>query len=549
MTGLGYTPPEGDAGAFYEGFEWDLPGTYNVADVALDAPDGDEALFHVDGGEARSFTYGDLAAAADAVAAALRDRGVERGDRVAVCLPTCPELLVAHLATYRLGAVVVPLSVILGEEGLAHPIDSTEPDVLVVDERTAASASGDALAGPERWRVTVGPDGYAEGPLGGLAARAERGAGVDPAATAPDDPALVLYTSGTSGRPKGVVQGHAYLAGSLPGYHCWFHLFDRESARAARVWSPSEWAWAGALFDVVFPTLALGGTVCSRLRRTGFDPEVALRFLERAGVSHAFFPPTAVGRVRAGGDPGAFDLSSLSVLMCGGEKLAPALRRWAEDALDCAVNETYGQTEANALAGDCQAAFPPREGAMGRPYPGHDVAVVDEDGDHVPRDGETLGEIAVATPDPVVFERYWGDPDATDGAFDDAGRLRTGDLASVDEEGYLSHAGRKDALVVTSGYRVSPLEVERALAENPAVAEAVVGGVPDEERGQRVKAYVVLADRDPDEAGDDLRERLRDLVRERLGAYKVPREIAFVEEVPETRSGKADRAALFGDRE
>lgn len=541
---LGYVLPEaGTAEAFYAEFDWELPDAYDIAATILDerADPGATALCHVDGADDRhAFTYRELDDAADAVAGGLAAAGVGRGDRVAVRLPTCPEQLAVHLGAYRLGAVVVPLSMLLGEEAVADALDRTEPRLLVVDEERAAGLDDDALAAGDSDVRRIVPGNYRRrGAVGGLAslARPERAARVT---TAPDDPALVLFTSGTSGTPKGVLVPHSYLAGSLPGYHCWFHLFSLADAQAARAWTPSEWAWAGALFDVVFPTLALGGTVVSRIRRSGFDPGAALDLLADEGITHAFLPPTAVARLRSAGVPEGYDAEALSVVMCGGEKLTPALRRWAEDALDVVVNQAYGQTEANATIGNCRAAFEPKEGSMGKPYPGHEVAIVDGDGREV-APGER-GELVVELPDPVAFLRYWNDPAATE-RVRRGGRLHTGDLARRDEDGYLVHAGRADDLIVTSGYRVDPLEVERVLADHPAVVEAVVGGVPDEERGQRVKA-VVLPAADAT-ASDDLRAELVSWVRERLGAYKVPREVTFVDDLPESRTGKTDRDALL----
>jgi acetyl-CoA synthetase len=366
------------------------------------------------------------------------------------------------------------------------------------------------------------------------------------APTAPDDPAILLYTSGTSGRPKGVLQGHGYLLGSLPGYHCSFHLFTGSECRAARAWTPSEWAWAGALFDVVFPTLAVGGTVLSTERRSRFDPDRALDTIEHERVTHTYLPPTALARLRSETTPGAYDLSSLSVIQAGGEQLPSAVFEWAEETLDVTVNEAYGQTEANFLAGNCQRYYEAKPGSIGKPYPGHDVAVVDENGREL-APGE-LGELVVEPPDPVTFLEYWRDPEATDQKFFNDGRMRTADLVRRDEDGYFWHAGRRDDLIVSAGYRISPLEVESALADDPRVADAVVGGVPDAERGQRVKAYVVLTEgTDEGDNVNDLVDVLKEQVRERLGAHKGPHEVAVVESIPETRSGKTDRDALFPD--
>jgi len=269
----GYHLPRPDRGATdpWAGFEWRIGETYNIGAVALASAETDPAataLRHLPLDEPPTrLSYGELKEATDAVAAGLRDRGVERGDRVAVCLPQCPELLLAHLAIFELGAVSVPLSMLLGADSFRYSLDDSETTLAVVDAVRAGEV------GPlDVETLSVDPGGYADSPLGGFRDAVHRGATVEPVSTAPDDPALVLYTSGTTGKPKGVVQGHSYLAGGLPGYQAWFELFDDAAARSARVWTPAEWAWAGALFDVVFPALATGGTLVSQERRSGFDP-------------------------------------------------------------------------------------------------------------------------------------------------------------------------------------------------------------------------------------------------------------------------------------
>ncbi|MFB6308984.1 MAG: acyl-CoA synthetase [Haloarculaceae archaeon] len=554
MNGYSFpTDPESWAG-LRERFEWDVPEEYNIAGAILEGDQNEAesggradrtALVHTDAGSDRhALTYGDLDRASAAVAAWLADRGIGRGDAVALCLPQCPELLVAYLAVFRLGAVAVPRSMLLGGEALVETVERSGADLLVIDAWKADAVEGTHSA--ETVVIDPGRDGYAR-PRGRLPgdeeALGERDE-VGPVGTRPDERALVLFTSGTTGRPSGVVQGHQYLLGSLPGYQCYFELFDPADAREARVWSPSEWTWAGALFDVLLPTLALGGTVVSRARYSGFDPERALALVERERVTHAFLPPTALSKLRAGADPAEYDLDSLVAIQSGGEKLAPALLEWGQRALACTINEAYGQTEANALVGNCQALFDPKEGSMGRAYPGHEVVVLDGDTATACERGE-LGEIAVQRPDPVVFEGYLDDPEGT------AERFRgdyflTGDAATRDEEGYFYHRGRTDDLLLRSGYRISPLEIETALTDHPAVREAVVGGVTSGER-QRVKAYVVLADEAEEGAGEraDLLERLEEHVRERAGAHKVPDDIEIIGELPTTTSDKTDRAALF----
>ncbi|MFC6862861.1 AMP-binding protein [Halomicroarcula sp. GCM10025817] len=550
MTGnwTGYTIPEAptDYEALRAGFAWQVPETYNIAAVALDGDPDAVALRHVPdrgssaavSGPTRTVTYGDLASASAAVALRLAADGVKPGDRVAVCLPQCPEQVVVHLAAYRLGAVVVPVSMLVGDGAFDHTLTHAAPSALFVDERRWDRADLNRIRRPETTvTVRVDADRSALGGLSRFASDAGGGATPPMAETAPEDPALVLYTSGTSSDPKGVVQGHQYLLGSMPGYHCWYDLFDPEAAAAARVWTPSEWAWAGALFDVVFPTLAVGGTVVSSVRRRGFDPDRALDVVERQRVTHAFLPPTALRKLRESTDVDADRATSLSVVMSGGEPLPDAVATWAEETLGVQVNEAYGQTEANALAGESQGVYPRVEDGLGRPYPGHHVAVIDDDGDPVP-DGE-VGEIAVARPDPVVMVGYLDDPDSTQAVLDDRW-LRTGDLGRIDADGTLEHLGRADELVVSSGYRISPLEVEAVLTDHPSVAAALVSGEPDPERGQRVVASVVLTG---EGSGDeDLKDALRDAVADQLGAHKKPHVVEFVSDLPTTRTDKTDRS-------
>lgn len=546
----GYSPLDPSAETSYENlveqFEWRLPDTYNIASEALDPPDGDAdrlALAHADDdGEAHRFTYGELRRATAALQTRLEELGVERGDRVALSFPQCPEVLVSHLAAYRLGAIPVPLSVILGTESFAHILDHCGVTGLIIDarvrERFADVVDGANLA----FELVSETGGYAGAnpALGGLSPLVSGELTEQTADTAPDDPAIVVYTSGTSGKPKGVVQRHGYLVGTLPGYQLWFEVFG--DSHDETVWAPAEWAWAGALFDVVFPTLAMGGTVSSRIRRRGFDPAVALGHVDDHRVSRLFVPATALWQIREEIDTEEFDLSSLSVVMAGGEKLPAPLLRWTVENLDVAVNEAYGQTEANALVGNSSALFDVKPDSMGRPYPGHDCRIVDADGEELPP-GE-IGEIVLRLPDPVVFDRYWRDTNATAEVFSDGEWYHTGDLGEVDDDGYFYFRGREDDLIITAGHRVSPTEVEIAMRESPWVSEVAVGGVPDPERGQCVKAFVVLEAGTPDDR-EEVTRRLRTRVWEALGPYKAPSEIEYLDDPPKTRTGKLDRSKLF----
>ena len=524
-------------------FEWQIPAEYNVVGEVLRWAETDAtrlALHHVDeNGEVHEFSYGDLAAASERLAATLRSNGVATGDRVALCIPQSPEAIALHLAAYRLGAVTVPISVLLGDDSFHHLVETSGACELWLDA-VAAERFADVVGSLDIQTTAfeLGANGYdgKERTLGGV--RAETGPERDASVvkTAPDDAAIIVSTSGTSGRSKLVVQSHQYLIGSLAGYQLWFELFGDEHTE--RVWTPSSWAWAGALFDAVFPTLAMGGTVCSRVRRSGFDPAVALGQIERAGVSRLFVPPTALRKVRVGADPTRFDLSSLAVVLSGGEFLGSDLKAWTQEALDVTINVGYGLTEANALIGHCRALYPDRGDSIGLPYPGHDVLIADEDGQEVPV-GET-GEIALRTPDPVLFQGY-RTGDSLDGV-PEGPLFFTGDRGYRDADGYVYYAGRSDDVIISSGYRIDPREVERSLEEDPTVREAIVGGVRDDERGERIVAYVVLATENAEAIDADA---LVQHVRERLGKYKAPHEVHPLRDPAQTHSGKIDRSELF----
>ena len=558
---IGYTLSDPATDDSWPTFEWDLPKHFNIAAACMSAPTEAIAIRYVDTtGEQVEITYGQLTDAVAVTASRLAALGVSRGDAVGVRLPQSPELIVAHLATLSCGGVVVPLSMLLSTDHLSHAIGHSETSVLVVDKRTTAETT--AALDPAVVTLSVEPQPAPEHDgLGGLRLHVEDGPEseaqtvANPVDTHPDEPAFLLYTSGTTDTPKGVVQGHQYLIGSLPGYQCWCHLFTRQAAAASRVWTPAEWAWAGALFNVVYPTLALGGTVVAQARRSGFDPDRALGIVAATGVTHSFMPPTALSRIREADVADDHDLSRLRILNCGGEPLSTDLRRWAESALDLVVNETYGQTEANALVGECRAAYYSPPESMGRPYPGHQIVVVDDQGQ--PVDDGVLGRLALRTPDPACFLGYHDDAEATADAFRWEGLLDTSDVAVRSANGTLTHHGRADSLIITSGYRVSPPEVEAALTSHPAVNAAVVAGVPDETRGQRVAAAVVLSSTvtspaDPTNQYDldeyieeTLRTELLEHAKAKLGAHKTPRELRFVTSLSETRTGKVDRREIF----
>jgi len=527
-----------DYATLYERFAWDLPSDYNIGVDACDrhaADKGKLAIIHDRGdGAAEKWTFWELKRASDRFANALRALGVERGDRVAVLLSQSPQLPIAHVAAYKLGAVVVPLFALFGEDALRFRLGDSGAKVVVTDLEhfEVVAALREELDG---LRHVVLIDGEVSGvhTFDGLIREAS--AAFEPVATRPEDPAILIYTSGTTGDPKGALHGHGILLGHLPGVSLPHDLAPREGDL---FWTPADWAWIGGLFDVLFPALHWGLPVVSH-RMLRFDPERAFDLMERWCVRNAFFPPTALKMMRAVSNPRERWELELQTIGCGGESLGEETLDWAKEELGIFINEFYGQTECNLVLANCGAIMPTKPGSMGRPVPGHRVAVIDEEGNEL-GSGEQ-GEVAVRRPDPVMMLGYWNNEAATRKKFT-GDWLKTGDLASVDEEGYFRFVGRDDDVISSAGYRIGPVEIEETLVRHGDVLMAAAVGKPDPLRGQVVKAFVVL--REGSDAGEDLASELKELVKRRLGAHEYPREIEFVDELPMTPTGEVRRNVL-----
>jgi acetyl-CoA synthetase len=520
-----------------EWFAWDLPSNYNFGVDVCDrhaADKGKLAIIHDRGdGTAEKWTFWELKRASDRFANALRTLGVERGDRVAVLLSQSPQLPIAHIATYKLGAVVVPLFTLFGEEALRFRLGDSGAEVIVTDLKhfEVVSTLREELDGLQH---VILVDGESSGALTFDGLVQDASSVFEPVATRPEDPAIIIYTSGTTGAPKGALHGHGILLGHLPGVSLPHDLAPREGDL---FWTPADWAWIGGLFDVLFPALHWGLPVVSH-RMLRFDPERSLALMERWGVRNAFFPPTALKMMRAVPDPVRWELD-LRTIGCGGEPLGVETFDWAKEELGIVINEFYGQTECNLVLANCNAIMPAKPGSMGRPVPGHRVAVIDEEGNELGL-GEQ-GEVAVRRPDPAMMLGYWNNEAATKDKFV-GDWLKTGDLASIDDQGYFRFVGRDDDVIVSAGYRIGPVEIEETLVKHRDVLMAAAVGKADPVRGQVVKAFVVL--REGSEGGEDLAAELKGLVKSRLGAHEYPREIEFVDELPMTPTGKIRRNVL-----
>ncbi|MBA69193.1 MAG: AMP-dependent synthetase [Rhizobiales bacterium] len=520
-------------------FAWDLPADFNIGravsdDWAAREPDRVCLQHFSPDGDHLSLSYGELAKRSNAFARGLAALGVKPGDRVALMLPQGFSTVIAHVALYKMGAIAVPLALLFGVEALGHRLKASGAKVLVTTETGAGKVAPIRGDLPELEKLVIA-NGEAAGhtPFNAL---------VDGCSDAPleivgglEDPAMMIFTSGTTGPPKGALHAHRVLIGHIPGVQTHHEFLPQPGDR---LWTPADWAWAGGLLNVLLPGLLLGVPVVSSPAQK-FDPELAFRVLDEMDVRNAFIPPTALRIMKTVKDPRARFALKLRTVGSGGESLGRETYDWAKRELGLTINEFYGQTECNLVLASCQIKGVTKGGAIGQTVPGHTVAVIDDHGNAVAPG--VSGQIAVKRPDPVMFLGYWQNETATKAKFL-GDWLLTGDQGVCDAEGYVTFFGRDDDVITSSGYRIGPSEIEDCLVGHPGVALAAAVGKPDPVRTEIVKAYVVPAEGyEPDDA---LAAEIRDWVKTRLSAHEYPREIAFVDSLPLTTTGKVIRREL-----
>lgn len=527
-----------DYDSLYRDFAWDVPNRYNIGIDACDKHadgTGRLALIYVaETGAATEFSFDHFRQQSNRFANALTEHGFRCGDRLAILLQQTPETAIAHLAAFKAGLISVPMFTLFGEEALRFRLSDSGARGIVTDLAGAEKLQAIRHALPMLEQIyVIGPDQGGRDNLTFAAVLSRASEHFIPVDTGSDDPALLVYTSGTTGNPKGALHAHRVLLGHLPGVEMPQNFFPQPGDR---FWTPADWAWVGGLIDVLLPAWHHGVPVVAHRARK-FDPLEAVDLMVRHHIRNTFLPPTALKLMRMADihppKPGLRSIGS------GGETLGAELLDWATETFGVTPNEFYGQTECNLVAGNNATLFPVRPGSLGRAVPGHTVAIVDEDGQPLP--AGQVGIIAVRRPDPVMFLGYWNNRKATEAKFI-GDFLLTGDLARQDEDGYFWFAGRSDDLITSAGYRIGPGELEDCLIRHPAVSMAAVAGIPDPVRTEAVKAWIVL--RTGWIGSPDLVREIQDFVKTRLAAHEYPRHVEFVEELPMTATGKIIRRQL-----
>ncbi len=520
------------------GFTWEVPEEYNIAVDTVDKHDDDRlAMLWEDWrGNERRVTFGDVKSTSNRIANVLSDLGVERGDRVAVLLPSLPESAGAFIAVYKLGGILLSLSQLYGDDGIAHRLEDAGAKVLVTDgnNRQRLDTMRDRVPGLQHVVLLNAGDALQDGDVDLDAAMDEASSDFSPVDTKADDPAQLYYSSGTTGEAKGILHAHRYLLGHNEYEFC-HDVRDDEVFH-----STGEWAWIAGIVPGLLGPWRFGVPVAVHQREGGYKPEETLYMLEKYKVGNLFTTPTALRAMTVLKDPGAQHDVNLRIACSAGEPLNPEVIRWFESQFGIPVFDYYGLTESYPLCGN----FPTvkvRPGSMGLPMPGWEVAILTPDSDEELPQGE-VGEICLkARTNPHYPLGYWNRPEDTEEVFGGTW-FRTKDAAHMDSDGYVWYEGRADDVIISAGYRIGPFEVESAIVELPEVIEAAAIAVADDKRGNIVKAFVKAAE--GVEPSDELVEKIKEHVRESYAAYAYPREVEFVDDLPKTLTGKIRRIEL-----
>ncbi len=497
---------------------WAVPDRYNIAaDVCDKHPPDKLAMIHEHfDGTVREVEWGELQSASNRFARVLREHGIEKGDRVAMLTPPTPEAAAAFFATWKCGGILLSMSVLYGDDGIRHRVSDSGAKVLITNAANAGRVDPALVE-----HVILLEDL----PAGGDDTFERED-------TSADDPGQLYYSSGTTGLAKGILHAHRYLLAHEEFTYC-HEVQDGELFHGM-----GEWAWAAGIAPLLGPWRH-GAVQLVYQREGGFDPHKQLDVLSRHGATNVFTTPTAMRSMMSIADAGTRYPQKFRRVCSAGEPLNPEAIRWFREQYGLTVLDYYGLTESYPLV----ANYPfmeVREGSMGKPMPGWDVAILDEEERPLPT-GER-GEICLrARTNPHYPLGYWNNDEASAETFGGEW-FHSKDAARFDEDGYVWYEGRADDVIIAAGYRIGPFEVESACLEHPNVAEAAAVASPDERRGNVVKAFIVVTA--GTEPSDALADEIKAHVRARLGAHAYPRLIEWADSLPKTLTGKIRRIEL-----
>jgi acetyl-CoA synthetase len=526
-----------DYAKLYCDFRWEIPARFNIATACCDRHadgTGRLALIYVDeDGRATRTSFDDISDMSRRFANVLKADGLVRGDRVAVFLSQSLELPVVHMAAFRSGLVSIPLFALFGEDALEFRLSNSAARAIVTDAGGWEKLSRIRDRLPDLANVYVIGDGTPAGTRPFWSSLKAASAEFTTVDTSSEDQAMIVYTSGTTGNPKGALHAHRVVLGHMPNVEMCHDFLPKPGDL---MWTPADWAWVGGLINALLAAWYHGVPIVGHRARK-FEPQAAMQMMADYDIRNVFLPPTALKLMRLADvrHPGV----KLRSIFTGGESLGGELLEWVRATFGIDAHEVFGQTECNLVIGSNARLFPIRPGSMGKATPGFDVRIIDEQGCELPR-GQR-GIIGVRQPNPVTMIEYWRNPEATAKKY--AGEfLLTGDLGVQDEDGYFWYVSREDDVITTAGYRVGPSEIENTLMKHPAVAMSAVVGIPDPVRTETIKAWIVL--RPGFAPGDALAREIQDFVKVQLAAHEYPRVVQFAETLPMTATGKVLRREL-----
>jgi acetyl-CoA synthetase len=464
----------------------------------------------------------------------LKNLGVKKGDRVFILLPRIPPLYVSFLGTLKTGAIAGTMFSAFGPSGIRDRLQDSGAKVIITDSELKKRLYEVKYELPSLEHVIVVGEDVSENEINYYEEMRKTSRKFEVEKTSPEDYAFMLYTSGTTGKPKGIVHAHY----SLIQQHMtakWILDLKEEDI----FWCTADPGWVTGIAYGILGTWSNGASMVVYEGR--FDPPSWYSVLENHQISVWYTAPTAIRMLMAAGNelPKKYDLSSLRHICSVGEPLNPEAIRWGSKVLGLPIHDNYWQTETGSILIANYPSMPIKLGSMGKPIPGIKVGIVDDKGNELPVGKE--GNLAVIPGWPSMMRDIWGNKERYKSYFKGNWYI-TGDRAFMDKDGYIWFVGRADDVIKTAGERVGPFEVESALVEHPAIVEAGVIGIPDELRGEIIKAFVVLAKNH--KPSEELKEELKQFVKKRLAGHAYPKDIDFVESLPKTKSGKILRRIL-----